>query len=711
MNFRSYGEIEKLELKVDPSTGASLGLCSIRFRANTADKSQAHENAKTAMRERTGSKIGMNQIKVEFDRDGLVCSTIMERLLAEKRKAQDALQRKAAMIQRDNRFRGRDDRGRYGRSPEPRTGTMSPRGRGSSPTYRSPSRDDKRAPPPQLDGRVDDALEIIKREPYIHIPATAVTPEDKFIVHLKRMLKTYDWTKVYVDKTGFYIIFREQKEADRCYRQQRGEHFFNYTLAMQFFPLGNPSQSTPGRASCSVPETKRYRSVDMVAEVTDGLMREMKVALMKDIKRRIAAPALYDFLDPTRFKKMQEKESKAATVPELSNEARKMDYQSPKPSVDVKISRAPPGAKPAASRAVKLASLPRFKKRVVVAPSPGITASLALNDTGKKPAKTDARPLHHQLNNYHSDVGSDDESSTVDQRPVSRGMSTADDESLATTPRIASSITGKRKRGPGSSRLRDTPFTSEDEEGDDTPRKKDPNRKDNDVDDITSMTDTAMADANDLDEIDVLLVDSQAKRGTGKILAGAKKRLRELDFTSSEEDSDAEKPVKIEPDSEVKQEVKSRITLGELHEDEDTVMTGIVVDEKPAKKLGKKAAIKASKLSKQPVAVVKTEVRKAPPPAKKGQASVLLPWAIPTPGGSQPTIKDDASIVLDLDGWQDLVKDSEDFECLRIALEGTKKADIGNAAVWAYTQREVKAATNEGLKGEPIFSNKVDKYH
>ncbi|KAF8428145.1 hypothetical protein EV426DRAFT_328756 [Tirmania nivea] len=698
MHFRSYGEIDKLELKVDPSTGASLGLCTIRYRANKADRTQAHENAKTAIRERNKSKIGMNVIKVEFDRDGQGCSKIMDRLLAEKRKAQEALQRRAAMANtRDNRFR--DDRSRYGRSPEPRTGTMSPRGRAASPAYRSdrrsPSREDN-IPPPQLDGRVPNALDLIKREPYIYIPGSAVTPEEKFILHLKRMLKNYEWKKVFLDRTGFFIVFREEKEADRCYRQKKGEAFFSFRLVMQIFPRGNPSlSSTGGGEDCRVPEAKKYRTVDVVAEVTDGLMREMKIALMKDIKRRIVAPALYDFLDPTRFKKPQGKEEKFDTALGLSNESIKADSPVPKSSVDVKLSRAYTGAKTTASRAVKLASLPRFKKRVVVPQAPSLSASLALNDTGKKPGKADARPLHHQLNNYNSDAGSDDESSTIDQRPVSRGMSTADDESVATTPQTVCSIIGKRKRsGPGSSRLRDTPFSSEDEEEEEE-RKKEGDRTTIDDDD-TSMADTTMADVNDLDDIDALLVGEQTQQ---KSLSGPKKRLRELDFTSSEEDSDVEKHVTTEAVPEVKQPVKSRITLGELHEDEDIVMSGTAVDEKPSKKPRKKAAGKPSKLGKQSISVLKPEVKKVLPTMKQGRTAELLPWAIPTPGGSQPTIQDDKTIILDLDGWQDLVKDDEDFEYLRIALEGTKKGDIGNAAVWAYNRQEAKAAANQGLKG------------
>lgn len=576
---------------------------------------------------------------------------------------------------------------------------MSPQGRAASPAYRSdrrsPSREDKRVLLPQLDGWVPNALDRIKREPFIYIPGSAVTPEEKFILHLKRMLKNYEWKKIFLDRTGFYVVFREEKEADRCYRQKKGETFFSFRLAMQLFPRGNPS--TGGGEDCRVPEAKKYRTVDVVAEVTDGLMREMKIALMKDIKRRIVAPALYDFLDPTRFKKPQGEEDKVDTALGPPNESIKADSPVPKSSVDVKISKAPTGAKTTASRAVKLASLPRFKKRVVVPQASSLTASLALNDTGKKPGKADARPLHHQLNNYNSDAGSDDESSTIDQRPVSRGMSTADDESVATTPQTVCSIIGKRKRsGPGSSRLRDTPFSSEDEEEEEE-KKKDGDRSMINDDDIMNIADTTMPDANGLDDIDALLVGEQ------KSLSGPKKRLRELDFTSSEEDSDAEKHVKTEAVPEVTQPLKSRIILGELHEDEDTVMSGTAVDQKLSKKSKKKATTKPSKLVSQTISVVKPEVKKAPPTIKQGRTMELLPWAIPTPGGSQPTIQDDKTIILDFDGWQDLVKDDEDFECFRIALEGTKKGDIGNAAVWAYNRQETKAAASQGLKGIHSF--------
>ncbi|KAF8472784.1 hypothetical protein BDZ91DRAFT_449929 [Kalaharituber pfeilii] len=700
IHFRSYGDVEKLDLKVDPFTGASLGICSIRYRTSNSNKMLAHECAKKAVKEGNGAKVGMNVMKVEFDRDGQMCNNLMERLLAEKRKAQEAAQRKAMMMSRqqepssrDSRYRDRDDRARHGRSPDARAGTRSPtRGSAQSPIYRgdrgrSRSRENTAAPPLRLDGWVPNALSRIQQEPYIHIPASAIPPEEKFVSHLKGKLKRYDWISVYLDRTGFYIVFKEEKEADRCYRQCRGQLFFNYDMIMRLYLHGNPNYRPSGssREECKVPEAKKYRSVDVVTEVTDGLIREMKIALMKDIKRRIAAPVLYDFLDPVRFKHQRPEEAKGDSAPESTEDKVKAEAQVPHPRADAKQDTGGQQTKPVPSKPVNIASLPRFKKRVVVTAS---STSLNLNDMAKKPVKTDARPLHHHLNNYHSDAGSDDESSTLDQRPVSRGLSTADDDSSAATPH-GGTITGKRKRGgPGSSRLRDSPSSEDDDEEDEEAQRK------KDDDDITTTGDAIMPDANDLDEIDELLINTGTKTEANKSSSTAKKRLRELDFTSSEDDGEGE-AIKVRP---VKVETQSRIKLGELHEDEDTVMSGTQELEAPVvKKRGRKKVVAATKLSKQSLKVIQADERRIPSGVIKSATGKILPWAIPTPGGSQPTIIDDDQIVLDLEGWQDLVKDDEDFECLRIALEGAKKADIGNPAVWAYWHKEVKAANNEGV--------------
>ena len=706
MHFRSYGEIDKLELKVDPASGASLGLCHIRYRAHKSNKMMAHECAKRAVKSGNGAKVGMNTMKVEFDRDGLICAKLMDRILAEKRKLQEEAQRKSMLLlrqqqeaQRDNRYRERDDeRGRYARSPEPRAGARSPnRGRGPSPGYRrtSPPRDQKR-PPSRPDGWVANALDCIQREPYIHIPSSAVPPEEKLIFHLKGKLRRFDWTNVLLDKSGFYLVFKEEREAERCYRMTRGSLLFNYELLMRLHLQGNPNIRSPvsgkSREAEKVPEVKKYRTVDVVAEVTESLMREMKIAVMKDVKRRIAAPALYDFLGTAKLTQPRLEEERSEANADSPKDGSQSTRTEPNDAAPIKRSKLP---KPIPSFST-LAALPRFKKRVIPPPKPTL---LKLEDVDKKPVRTDARPLHHLLNNYHSDVGSDDESSTMDVRPVSRGMSTADDESIATTPRLSLTVTGKRKRsGPGSSRLRDSPESSEDE-GEpkvpiESPQAEVPVPKD---DDLESIIDVPVPNTPEIEEIDEFLVSTVAPIADTKpkpktSITTAKRRLRDLDFTSSEDDSEDGRVQKVK----VKRAPSARAMLGEVHDVEDIVMTGMQEDVEPipSKKNGRKKLL-GSKLVKSikleiPVPLssqklVFTPTRYRPP--KTGE----LPWAIPTPGGPQPTIVDDEKAILNLEGWQELVKDEEDLECLRIALEGNKKADIGTPAVWAYKQKELKA--------------------
>jgi histone-lysine N-methyltransferase SETD1 len=55
------------------------------------------------------------------------------------------------------------------------------------------------------------------------------------------------------------------------------------------------------------------------------------------------------------------------------------------------------------------------------------------------------------------------------------------------------------------------------------------------------------------------------------------------------------------------------------------------------------------------------------------------------------TVEDDENIVLDLDGWQHLVKDDEDLRFLREILLDQSESSIGNLAAWGWKQKEIKA--------------------
>ncbi|KAJ5487950.1 hypothetical protein N7530_002250 [Penicillium desertorum] len=55
------------------------------------------------------------------------------------------------------------------------------------------------------------------------------------------------------------------------------------------------------------------------------------------------------------------------------------------------------------------------------------------------------------------------------------------------------------------------------------------------------------------------------------------------------------------------------------------------------------------------------------------------------------TVEDDENIVLDLDGWQHLVKDDEDLRFLREVLVDQSESIIQNLAAWGWKQKEIKA--------------------
>ena len=61
-------------------------------------------------------------------------------------------------------------------------------------------------------------------------------------------------------------------------------------------------------------------------------------------------------------------------------------------------------------------------------------------------------------------------------------------------------------------------------------------------------------------------------------------------------------------------------------------------------------------------------------------------------------VDDDDSVFLDIDGWQAMVKDNEDLEFLRMALEDVKPVEVDNVNDWACKQKQLKLLTQQ-VKG------------
>jgi histone-lysine N-methyltransferase SETD1 len=77
----------------------------------------------------------------------------------------------------------------------------------------------------------------------------------------------------------------------------------------------------------------------------------------------------------------------------------------------------------------------------------------------------------------------------------------------------------------------------------------------------------------------------------------------------------------------------------------------------------------------------------------------------------RPTVEDDETIILDLDGWQNLIKDDEDIRFLREALKDHSASNIGNLSAWAWRQKEIKAINRDGERGPIHSETKIDGYY
>ncbi|KAI9854261.1 MAG: histone methyltransferase set1, partial [Pleopsidium flavum] len=75
------------------------------------------------------------------------------------------------------------------------------------------------------------------------------------------------------------------------------------------------------------------------------------------------------------------------------------------------------------------------------------------------------------------------------------------------------------------------------------------------------------------------------------------------------------------------------------------------------------------------------------------------------------TVDDDKDIILDLDGWQNLVKDDEDLRFLREVLDDQSPAKIGNVSAWAWKQKEIKALNRGGERGIVRTETKIEGYY
>ncbi|KAJ5130174.1 Histone-lysine N-methyltransferase [Penicillium bovifimosum] len=660
--FSSFGDIAEIKNRTDPITGRFLGICSIKYKDSTSGRVIGSGSASSAARRayiecKKEQRIGTRRIRVELDRDGIVS----DRMAAKAAESQ----RLASKINLPPVVEPKPEL-QIKKSEPPPTAPKGPSGRSSlRPGVVIPEGPRATARTPVIPSLVEETpiLSQIKREPYIFIAHCYVPVLSTTVPHLRKRLRLFAYKQIRCDKTGYYIIFensrRGEQETERCYRVCHMQPLFTYIMNMESNPYGNPNyQRSPSperlrterrkqaekdrtkkEAELDIEEEKKQRALDLdpCREVLSIIIRDLRDKLLEDVKSRIAAPALYDYLEPSKHAAKREK--LGISDPEGTKQSVfRFDSSSSTPGSRGELSG---GRDPLKSSGLNILALPRIRK------AHGLDRAGAafLDERRRQPLrKKEVRPLYHRLQQLHDDEDSDDDQRTPAARDVDERES---------RPLSRASSTSSHDEQDGGYQSEDLDSSREGEE------------RDRQAGDDLHV-------ANEIsDELEV------SPRGKRKRLSGddeARKRQRQDDELFGI-DSEI-----IAGDEDVKKELQMPTTVqDEIAGDGDKVPT----HDQPADELTGDVTHKHPEDDDLSV----SEASKA---ESIDEPRTEIDWGV-SKDEPRATVEDDENIVLDLDGWQNLVKDDEDLRFLREVLQDQSESDIVNLAAWGWKQKEIKA--------------------
>ena len=696
--FSSYGDIGEINNRTDPITGRFLGICSVKYKDAASFRHRgplpATNAARVAYHEcRKDLRIGTRRVRIELDRN----SVVSERMVA---RAIDSIN-----SQKTERHAPSPPRLPLPPPPPPLTSPR-PLTEGDATKADSKLLDSKRndEPPPtapkepasmrtammpQDTPRVlatvkrqsfpqlveeTPVLSQIKRDPYIFIAHCYVPVRSSIVPHLMRRLKKFRWKRIRCDKMGYYVIFENSRwggqETERCYRMFHMRPLFEYIMNMECRPFGNPNYErspSPERLAAErqekaaqeklrkemeldVEQEKRLRAgnLDPCREALSLIVRQLQEKLLEDVKSRIGAPALYDFLDPERHV-ARRKELGIASPADNSGERsafRMFQMGVNHPTINSR--------RPFSASNLSVLTLPRIRKTNGLDDSSGT----AFRDERRKQPlrRKEVRPLYHRLQRLHDD-DSDDE-----QRTPLAGDT---DELNSGDP----------------SRMSTGLFDSDDDEDgeafngilDDVPEQ------------ITRDDDYDAAAALPTVEEDVREKSPSAQKRKRGVSIGLDSRKRQ-----KEEDSRASKPL-----------------TGPEVQDSVVAEPGVPLDvAERVEARGQDASGEEGFIS-QPPPSPEVSAKVKPLPLSRMEVE----WSV-SHDKPRPTVEDDDTVVMDLDGWQNLVKDEEDLRFLRsVLLDQPKFNSVGNLAAWAWRQKEIKALNRPGIKGPVHDVVSIDGYY
>ena len=733
LNFSTFGSVASVQHKTDPETGSFLGIAAIKYRDGYREgyECSAVESAKRAEAEFNGSRIGLHTVKVEVDREGRrfkkYCDQALKKAREERAKERPASIAPPAPAK--EAARPASD------SPAPPLNAPKGPSAKNAPAIKPPE-GPRGAPMPNPKSAAASLIENdlilpkIKRKPYIHIPHSSVPVLGTTIPHLKKRLKTYDWREVRLDRTGYYIIFEDSKrgedETERCYNECNMAALFTYKMGMECQKYGNPDYErspSPERViavkqqrehferlkreeaeDLDIEKKNRAANLDPVLGALEQLRNELRDKIMSDIKTRIAITIFHDSLDPAKH---VEKRRKLGLRDPANNESKganllfdKANEQSPRGRHGYPLSQSKPlrphdpwnqrGRKGERERDRGLTNAFADERRRAPAPRPS----------------QHARGLHFRLQQmYDEDEDSDDERRTSltrdtedqESRPLSRA-------SRNSTPFDAESVTDT----PKSKRRKVADWEDEEKEVFDAHSK-------------SMLGHLLQKEPEDLATRELELVVSTLPRSSKY---GTRARTELFIRQRSKADDDLFN-IKTEGRPEMSLDYYQDVEM--VDRDQESTPSADVdvkaIKEKARKKrktkkqiLEEQEALKAqakqAKAASKPVAqetVAKIEQKELELEAVEELAQKDSIYAF-THDKPRRTVEDPRGLVLDIDGWQDIIKDDEDLAYAKRALMDEAAYDLGDVKLWAWKQKEIKAL-NTGAHGPVQGETLIEGYY
>ncbi|KAK9384030.1 histone H3-K4 methyltransferase Set1 [Kockiozyma suomiensis] len=631
LQFHKYGDLERVAMQKDPITGASLGMCLIRFKNKTVmttskrkevDLRSGHRSAKKAVTDAVRGKImvGLDTIKAEYDEEG----KIAQKLLDEIQEKQERAAREAKEREEEEKVR---------RAPPDRYLDEKPRASSFLPT--------------DLPSRRKSLFDMIGSRPYLFISDRYVPVSRVYVQDIKDYLRDYEWTNVYRELAGFYVVFDDLAEAKLCFRHMDGRTMdrlrwrANMSLQLPFVKDSDHTQSSADEHKSKEGGPKKEREgKDPMKDAKDTVLRELRDMLRKDIKARIV-PVIYKLLDSASLPAVHAPSvsdtstttviSSAAPTSIKTEDVDTFSIDESKTGADI-VENRPEELDPSTFNvrqySGKLPNLPRFRRRNDASSSSNSALKAAIKskklaaDKKKKKDDKKTRPMTHHLNYFSGDDGDDeDEEEKLDPKATD-----GDNEEFEDFVSTARSQQGQRRAAVASdidSRDEDTPMP-----------------------DIDDVLDTATSSGK------------TKRKATSKSKAQRPKKLAKIDFTTSEEDEDDELADSATLSHDRPSGTANADQLPTPSEEEDEGF-----DSLRALYTDDSYWTSTSRLVQRQVEIDK---------------------------------------VFDLDGIQSLVADSEDFKFLQAALQSVSPdPDIGNVQFWAWKQKEAKANFYGDLAGTP----------